>query len=171
MDYSSSESDLAEELKATRVRVQHLEMQVEELSQRIGNLVSQLGKLTKVVREVMSGDVSQQNGSVAARPEPVSPTEDSGAPDESSQEIPHELLQAIRLLTEQRSEEAQKLVTSLPRETLAQFPGIVAMVAAAVRIRKGEYEVALAALSKARELIEDQRLVKVIRFLEKQIPA
>ncbi|MCB1219813.1 MAG: hypothetical protein H7A35_09540 [Planctomycetales bacterium] len=171
MDYSSSESDLAEELKATRVRVQHLEMQVEELSQRIGNIVSQLGKLTKVVREVMSVDVAQQNGSTAPNQAATAADEDSVASSDGAQEIPHELLQAIRLLTEHRSDDAQKLVTSLPRETLADFPGIVAMVAAAVRIRKGEFEVARAALGKARDLIEDQRLVKVIRFLEKQIPA
>ena len=43
------------------------------------------------------------------------------------------------------------------------------MVAAAVRIRKGEFEVAHAALSKSRELVRDQRLQRVINFLEKQL--
>lgn len=172
MDNSASEHDLAEELKATRVRVQDLEMQIEDLSERISNIASQLGKLTKVVKNVMAEGFSQTapNGS-AATVELNSANEAARQPaaEDEQLEIPRELLQAIRLVTEHRSEEAQKLVTSLPRETLAEYPGIVAMVAAAVRIRRGEMDIARTALNKAREMIRDQRLLKVVKFLEKQL--
>ncbi|MEZ5338634.1 MAG: hypothetical protein R3F46_10240 [bacterium] len=165
---------MAEELKATRVRVQDLELQVEDLSERISNIASQLGKLTKVVRQLMSGDGAVQNGSGPAVAEPAAavPVQQSASesPAPRENDIPREMLQAIRMITENRSEDAQKIVTSQPREMLADHPGIVALVAASLRIHKGEFGVARAALDKARKLITDQRLIKVVRFLEKQIP-
>ncbi|MCB1216551.1 hypothetical protein KDL44_04125 [bacterium] len=166
---------MAEELKATRVRVQDLELQVEDLSERISNIASQLGKLTKVVRQLMSGEYPAQNGSGQPAPEPAvvppGPSPDPEIPTPRENDIPREMLQAIRMITENRSEDAQKIVTSQPREMLADHPGIVALVAASLRIHKGEFGVARAALDKARKLITDQRLIKVVRFLEKQIPA
>ena len=151
-------------------RIDGLEAQVESLTQRLNIVTSQLAKLAKVVRQLMdeTGDSQPPAG---LEPQAGSSFTDAAATEEAQAavEIPSELLQAIRLLTEGRSEEAQAIVKALPRETLADFPGIVAMVAAAVRIRKGEYDVARAALEKSRSLIEDPRLVKVIRFLEKQL--
>ncbi len=174
MDNSASERELAEELQATQARVQDLESQITDLMQRIANISLQLGKLTRVVKHVMADNAepANDNGSASTPPEPPSTVHSEVAEEVVAayqDEIPTEMLQAIRLVTEQRSEEAQKQITSLPREMLAEYPGIVALVAAAVRIKRGELEVARAALGKARELIEDQRLLRVIKFLEKQI--
>lgn len=176
MDNSASERELAEELIATKVRVQDLELQIEDLSDRIGNLVSQLGKLTKVVKQMMtngivqaSGDSNQNYSSTSGEIPPPSRNSDSTAAN-TSQDIPAELLQVIRLVTENKSEEAQKLVTTLPRAMLLANQGIVALVAGSVRIRKGEFDVAVKALQKARSLISDPKLLRVVKFLENQLP-
>ena len=175
MDYSASEQELAEELHATRARVQELEQQIEDLSERVGNVASQLGKLTKVVRQMMTNGAAQPVE--AAENSPGSPSINTppqhaatAPPADSAMESPAEMLQIIRLLTENRSEEAQKLLTSLPREVMAANPGIVALVAGAVRIRKGEFEIAAAALQKARSILGESRLLRVVKFLENQLP-
>ena len=79
MDNTASDKALAEELQATRVRVADLEMQVEELSDRITNIASQLGKLTKVLKQVMAENypgssstaVSTSESPAAEEPEPA----------------------------------------------------------------------------------------------------
>ena len=170
MDNSESGQLPGGEQPTTDDRIGDLEAQVESLTQRLNLVTSQLTKLAKVVRGLMAETVEE-----SATSEPQAGNAGSNPPEQTAEtgqtpvEIPAELLQAIRLLTEDRSEEAQVIVRSLPREMLAEFPGIVAMVAAAVRIRKGQFDVARAALDKSRELIEDPRLEKVISFLEKKL--
>ena len=176
MDYSASEQKLADELKATKVRVQDLELQIEDLSDRIGNIASQLGKLTKVIKQMMTNGVAQpaaaatdQYSSTSGEVPPPARSANVSAVS-STMDLPVELLQAIKMITEGHSEEAQKLITAQPREILAANPGIVALVAGAVRIRKGEFEIAAAALQKARSLLNDPRLLRVVKFMEAQLP-
>jgi hypothetical protein len=177
VDNSASERELAEELIATKVRVQDLEMQIEDLSDRIGNLVSQLGKLTKVVKQMMTNGIVQPSGADSAQNysstsgeiPPPSRNSDAAAATVSP-DIPAELVQVIRLVTENKSEEAQKIIATLPRTMLLAHQGIVALVAGAVRIRKSEFDVAAKALQKARSLIGDPKLLRVVKYLENQLP-
>lgn len=167
---NSDPGQLAGGEQSPQDRIDGLEAQVETLTQRMNVLTSQLTKLTRVVRQLMDetggGPVPAE---VGATPDTQASAGEDPQETQTAVVIPAELLQAIRLLTEGRSEEAQAIIKAQPREVLSDFPGIVAMVAAAVRISKGEHEVARAALEKSRELIEDPRLVKVIRFLERQL--
>ena len=184
MDYSDSERELAEELDTAKVRINDLEIQVVELSASVDNLSSQLGKLTKVVR-VLASDKSAQTREVlkSAADSPASPGptgSDTGAntassavastsPPPADVRIPGELLVALKLVGENRSEEAHKKIMALPRELLVANPGIVAIIAGAVRISKGEYEIARGALAKARTLINEPKLQRMIELLESRM--
>ncbi|GEM_PF-2557598 len=154
------------ELTAIRIRLLELEQRVDELSDRLGNLV-QL--------------VAQQGPDGPPRPaEPQPPVlladPPTGEPDQPAESgaaaaapaASRGMLRVIQHISQGDGETAQRELQALPQEELASQPAVVALVAAALFVQRGDLEAGLKALKQARGLTDDPRLLKLISLLESQ---
>lgn len=83
--------------------------------------------------------------------------------------ISPELVRVIRLVQEGRGDEAERELRHLPEAELAAQPGVVALVAAALCVQRGDYANGLKALRRARSLTGDARLLRVMELVEAQM--
>jgi hypothetical protein len=132
-----------------------LEQRVAELDARVANLVDKLMRLTQVVRG-LSEELHQRSGQVEGGIEIETP---------SSAGMAH----VIQLVFQGAGEDAQRELYALPEEELASQPAVVALVAAALFVQRGDYENGLQALQRARELTDDPRIMHVIQLVAAQM--
>jgi len=137
------------------MRLMELEQRVAELDARVANLVDKLIDLTQVVRS-LSEELRRRSSLDASAAEP--------APDTSPA-----MAHVIQLVFQGDSEAAQRELHALPEEELAEQPAIVALVAAALFVQRGDYEHGLQALQRARELTDDPRIMHVIQLVAAQV--
>jgi hypothetical protein len=137
------------------MRLMELEQRVVELDARVANLVDKLMRLTQVVRG-LGEELHRRTGQPEAPTEPTPP---------ASPGMAH----VIQLVFQGASEEAQRELYSLPEEELTAQPAVVALVAAALFVQRGDYEHGLQALQRARELTNDPRIMHVIQLVGAQM--
>ena len=167
---SSSETSAAETNTGTSVedRLTELEQRVDNLAHRIDNLVTQVARLSRLQKpadnqeEPASSEPEDKNGSAHE-------TISKAATDVAMRpEITPGMVSVIQLISQGRGEEAQRQLHSLPETELAGQPAVVALVAAALFIQRGDYAAGLKAVNKARRLTDDPRLQRLIQLIEKQ---
>ena len=139
------------ELTAIHIRLLELEQRVEELTERVDNLV-------ELVAQHGHDGPAAADAPVTAEPQagPAAPAVSRG------------MLRIIQYISQGDGETAQQELQALPQEELASQPAVVALVAAALFVQRGDLKAGLMALRQARGLTDDPRLLKLISLLEKQ---
>jgi hypothetical protein len=136
-------------------RLMELEQRVAELDARVANLVDKLIQLTQVVRGL--GEELHRRGGQSSAPVEVAAATSPG------------MAHVIQLVFQGESEAAQQELYALPEAELAAQPAIVALVAAALFVQRGDYEHGMQALQRARELTDDPRVMHVIQLVTAQM--
>ena len=136
-------------------RLLELEQRVAELDARVANLVDKLMRLTQLVRG-LSEELHRRSGPAVATVE-VPPATSPG------------MAHVIQLVFQGASDDAQRELYALPEAELSAQPAVVALVAAALFVQRGEFEHGLQALQRARELTDDPRIVHVIQLIAAQM--
>jgi uncharacterized coiled-coil protein SlyX len=135
-------------------RILELEHRVAELAERVENIVDKLARLTQVVRALSEELRSRDGAATAAAP--------------ALAELSGPMKSVLQLVYQGELDEAQRRLYELPEAELAAQPAVVALVAAALFVQRGDLNHALQALSSARELTDDERLLHVIQLVEDQ---
>ena len=78
------------------------------------------------------------------------------------------LAEVVRLVHAGEAEEAQRRLRAIPEEELSAQPAVVALVASALFVQRGDFEAALRALERARSLTDDPRLLRIIQLVGAQ---
>ena len=94
---------------------------------------------------------------------------DETAPAVPALKISAGLASVIKLIAVGQGDEAHRAMRELPPEELREQPAVVALVAAALCVQRGDYSSGLTALTKARTLTDDPRLLRVMQAIEKQM--
>lgn len=148
------------------------EAQPEDLRHQVGQLQTELRDLQQRV-DSLSARLDGLAPQKSTTPQPAG----SEAPAADSAETPSVhtpalitpgLAEAVRLVHTGQGEQAQRMLQSLPAEELAAQPAVVALVAAALCVQRGDPTAGLKALRRAKELTQDPRLLKAIRLVEQQ---
>lgn len=137
-----------------QARLLALEQSVTDLSERVDNLVDKLARLAQLV-----GGMGRE----------LQGLQSQLAPAVSSNLLSPAMQQIVQLVYQGQSEEAQRQLYALPEEDLAAQPAMVAVVAAALFVERGDLELAIQALQRARELTDDPRVMQVIELLQRQM--
>jgi hypothetical protein len=145
-----SKADTQQQLEALEARVSLLETRLAQLSAHI--------ELNPLLHDLPASSA----GSREAAPETARP-----APPLQLQITP-ELASVIRLVQQGHGDAAQRELRRIPEEHLAQQPEVVALVAAALCVQRGDYATGLKALERARTLTNDPRLLRVMQLIEEQ---
>jgi hypothetical protein len=78
------------------------------------------------------------------------------------------MAEVVQLVHEGQGEEAQRRLRAIPEEELSAQPAVVALVASALFVQRGDFEAALKALERARTLTDDPRLLRIIQMVGAQ---
>jgi len=78
------------------------------------------------------------------------------------------MAEVVQLVHEGQGEEAQRRLRAIPEEELSAQPAVVALVASALFVQRGDFEAALKALERARTLTDDPRLLRIIQLVGAQ---
>jgi len=148
-----------------------LEQRIEELSWRVDRLARQVAQLSYKQK---ADDKQSTEGGAPERFKPVPSLarvrpvhgQSSGPP--ISTEISTGMAAIVRLIAHGDAEAAQRRLHKLPEEELARQPAVVALVAAALFVERGDFAAGLKAIARARQLTDDPRLVKLTTLIENQ---
>lgn len=163
-DSEASQHD--SELTAIRIRLLELEQRVEELTARLGNLVelvAQHGPDSPAQADEPIAPVLLADPVAPATSQPAEPK--AGPPTPA---ISRGMLKIIQHISQGDGETAQQELQALPQAELTGQPAVVALVAAALFVQRGDLKAGLKALRQARGLTDDPRLLKLISLLEEQ---
>jgi hypothetical protein len=149
-----------------------VEEQIKELASRCAHLEQRVDALTSLAANLMA-----EIASVA--PDRYAPPAEPGLEQPVHAPVPTAAVHAkrgvsagiarvIQLIHRGETAAAQKLLRSVPQKELAEQPASVALVAAALCIERGDFQAALKALGRARQLTDEARLLKVIELVEAQ---
>ncbi len=141
-----------------------LQPQLAALEARIAELEARLAELAARVEPVLLQHAAQAPHPGGAAPDPAAAAQAPPLP----AKITPELARVIRLVQQGQGDEAQRELRRIPDEQLAQQPEVVALVAAALCVQRGDYATGLKALERARTLTNDPRLLRVIQLIEEQ---
>lgn len=147
-----------------------IEQRIEELSWRLDRLANQVAQLS--YKHETDGDSESLDSpqQVPAAPLQAVETTRSDAPDDTplAAQISPGLLEIIRLIAHGDAESAQQKLQRVPEHELTGQPAVAAMVAAALFVQRGEFVAGLKAISRARQLTDNPRLITLTRMIEKQ---
>jgi TolA-binding protein len=152
-------------------RVVDLEQRIEELSWRVDRLARQVAKLSyqQKTDEEQPPELEEPPDTRAVpETQPVPSADGQPAPPSLAAEISAGMSAIIRLIARGEAETAQQKLHKLPEEELARQPAVVALVAAALFVERGDYSAGLKAVARARQLTNDPRLVKLTQLIERQ---
>ena len=165
---ASPESNAAE----LALRVSDLEQRIVDITQRVDNLVNQVARLSRLSQSADDSNFDQDSAAdkVSAL---ASEADDQTATLTSAHtplttEISPGMVRIIQLIGQGEGEAAQTKLHSLPEDELASQPAVVALVAAALFVQRGDYDSGLKAVSRARQLTNDERLIKLTQLIEQQ---
>jgi hypothetical protein len=162
------ESDAA----ALALRMSDLEQRIEEITQRVDNLVNQVARLSRLSQSAddnnLDLDSAADEDSVLAGEADDQAAELTAAHAPLTTEISPGMVRVIQLIGQGEGEAAQTKLHSLPEGELASQPAVVALVAAALFVQRGDYDSGLKAVSRARQLTNDERLIKLTQLIEQQ---
>lgn len=150
-------------------RLTELERRIDNLAHRVDNLVTQVARLSRLQKPTGNQEEAAKAEAPPVKDQAVSATISKAATDVAMRpEITPGMVSVIQLIGQGRGEEAQRKLHSLPETELAGQPAVVALVAAALFIQRGDYAAGLKAVNKARKLTDDPRLQRLIQLIEKQ---
>lgn len=156
----------SDEYAYLNARMLELEQRVEELSLRVGNLVELVARLSHDAdSSAQPLTVSEDAAAAAATAEPAAGSAEAA---QATPAISRGMLRVIQRIQHGDGETAQQELQALPQQELASQPAVVALVAAALFVQRGDLKAGLKALRRARGLTDDPRLLKLISLLEEQ---
>jgi hypothetical protein len=148
----------------------------EELLSRLDALAGRVASLESLVAELTRPSNGQSVHAVTHFESTPSLNGAAGETDHSKQaadsaprKISPGLVDVIKLIAVGQGDEAHRKMRELPAEELREQPAVVALVAAALCVQRGDYSSGLTALTKARSLTDDARLLRVMQAIESQI--
>jgi hypothetical protein len=153
-------------------RLANVEQRIEELSWRMDRIANQIAQLS-----YRQDTNTEAVDSAAPQEEPADHTPETMEPESStataasepSPPISSGLLNVIKLIAHGDAEAAQQKLYRLPEQELAGQPAVVALVAAALFVRRGDYTAGLKAIGRARQLTNNPRLLALSKLIEKQV--
>lgn len=135
-----------------------------DLEPRLAALEQRLAEVEARLEQLAGGAQAE-----AAQPAAAADGAGASAAVAPALKITPELVRVIRLVQEGRGDEAERELRRLPEAELASQPGVVALVAAALCVQRGDYANGLKALGRARSLTGDARLLRVMELVEAQM--
>ncbi len=87
----------------------------------------------------------------------------------SGEEISPVMEQVIKMIQSGDDAKAYEDLRSMSTTELASQPTVVGLVAAALYIKKGDFQSGLQALERVRTITDDPRLLKVVKMVEAQV--
>lgn len=140
-----------------------MQRRLDVLEHRISELEARLAELA----ERLASALAPPGAAAAARVTDAPPAAAEPAPQLGAKITP-ELARVIRLVQQGEGDSAQRELRRIPEEELARQPEVVALVAAALCVQRGDYATGLKALERARTLTDDPRLLRVMQLIEEQ---
>jgi hypothetical protein len=151
---------LQQVMEGFELRLHEVEERVEQMALRIEQAIARLTVLAQGMTD---------NAKAAAEADAAEDEAQHAAPASNPFIVTPELARVIRLVQQGAGEEAQRELRRIPEEQLQEQPAVVALVAAALFVQRGDYATGLQALKRARTLTDDARLLRVMQLLEQQL--